>query len=449
MTTDTNPQDFYLAEFQKMEQGLNGVATSPFHAVRKQALSQFQEIGFPSQEQEEWKYTNTRVFRNSPFKQVSSPARLELTKEQVREQYAPYSDLTLLTFVDGFFSESLSDEFPTGVKLGTIQAELHKQDSELVELLCTHFAKTADTNEHGFIALNTALVQDGALLTVEANQEIAKPICTIFLSSGSEENLASYPRLLLKLEKGAKAEVIEAYHALKDVAYVTNSVSEILLDQEARLEHSRLVFENSAALHVSKLALVQKSNSHFQSSVFNFGGSTIRNDISATLDGEYIESRLNGLNIGSKNQRVDNSTVIDHAKPNSESFELYKGIYADKSQGAFSGTIIVRPDAQKTNAEQSSKSLLLSDTAGANARPQLKIWADDVKCTHGATVGELDEEGLFYLRSRGIRQEEAKNLLIHAFASDVIKEVKSPELREYLENKLMQKLVELGKTEAE
>lgn len=235
-------------------------------------------------------------------------------------------------------------------------------------------------------------------------------------------------------------EVIETYAGINDGGYFTNSVTEIFAKPGAKVRHAKLGFESAQALHLGKIGVRQERDSSVATLAFTIGGALVRNEVDPVLDGTGCEGVLNGLTILDDTQHVDNCTVIDHAQPNSESHELFKGIYLGKSRGVFSGTIIVRQDAQKTNAIQNNQSLLLSDEASIETKPQLKIWADDVKCTHGATVGQLDEDAMFYLRSRGIPLEAARNMLVHAFASDVLREETNESLRAYLETRLLQKL---------
>lgn len=437
----------YLADFDKLERTLNGMSGSHYHLLKKNALELFQQQGFPSQQQEAWKYTNTRVFRNQPFKLAQPGTAVELSLQDIHQKYMPGLSCYLITFIDGIYAQDLSDTLPADVQVSSLRSLLHaKQDErnlELFSLLDKRFASLASREQHGFVALNTALSSDGLIIHLCPGQKLEQPIFVLFLSTAYEAQIASYPRILISLDRGAEAQVFEAYHALQDREYVCNSVAEVFIAEQANLEHCRIVCEAPSGMHISRLSVEQKSNSNFQTSVFNFSANLIRNEVQLRVDGEQIVSRLNGLTLASSNARVDNSTVIEHLKPSSESFELYKGIYADRSQGAFSGTIVVHPDAQKTNSMQSSKSLLLADTAQSSTRPQLKIWADDVKCTHGATVGELDQEAMFYLRSRGISESLAKGMLIHAFGSDVIKELKNDSLREFLEQELVGRLAAL------
>ena len=282
---------------------------------------------------------------------------------------------------------------------------------------------------------------------------IEHPLQVLYLSTGSSQSSFIPVRNLIVAEAGSSLQVIESYASLANHRtdaehYFTSAVTEVVCREDAVVEHTKIQHEGKQAAHIARLHVHQSARSTFTSHVFNFGGKLVRNEIHPVLDGERIECYLNGLTVISAEQHTDNTTIIDHAKPNCFSRELYKGIYGGSSSGAFSGTIIVRPDAQKTNAIQSNNSLLLTGDATIDTRPQLKIWADDVKCTHGATVGQLDEDALFYMRSRGINEQLAKALLIHAFASDIVSHITRQPIRDFMEQQLIERLrEELGVAE--
>lgn len=405
--------------------------------LRKKAFQSFLNQGLPSTRDEDWKYTSLSVLEKANFLATSTSPAASVSKEQI-EQYL-LSDLskTHLVFVDGAFSAELSSVVEQdGLTVCSIKALASNSANKTFE---KYFSTSVGAAKPLF-SLNTAYVADGAFVQIQKGVELAQPIHLVFLCSGAVEKATNNSRVLIVAEENSKAEIIESYIGLKDSEYLTSNVTEVFLEKSASVHHYRIVREAKNAIHISNLEAHQQSNSRFLTHAFNFDGKLIRADINAVLDGEEIFSGLYGLNVLSANQQIDNNTVLDHAKPHCESDEQYRGIYADKSRGIFSGTIIVRPDAQKTNAIQSNQSILLSDDAESNSRPQLKIWADDVKCTHGATVGQLDENALFYLRSRGIPKAQARNILVHAFASDVVNQVEHEILREYLEGLLSAKL---------
>ena len=289
--------------------------------------------------------------------------------------------------------------------------------------------------------MNTAFMFDGVFVEIEKNAQIASPIVVRWIASEKSEKTLFSPRLFLKAGAHSKATIVERFESEKpNTTYLTNAVVESTVGEGAILTHYRVQQESLKAFHISSIRAEIEQNSSFLTHTFSFGSQLARNDVQVRMNGANCQVIMNGLSALQGDQHVANSTLLDHAKPHCESHELYKGIYGGTSEGVFSGTIIVREDAQKTNAIQSNRSLLLTDTATVNTRPQLKIWADDVKCTHGATIGQLDLDGMFYLRSRGISEVEAKNLLIHAFASEVIATVDHDGLRVELEELLSEKL---------
>lgn len=405
--------------------------------LRKKAFQAFLNQGLPTTRDEDWKYTSLSVLEKANFLAANTSSLGSVSKDQI-EQYL-LSDLskTCLVFVDGAFSSELSSVVEQeGLTICSIKALASSPAKATFE---KYFSTSVGAAKPLF-SLNTAYVADGAFVQIKKGVKLAQPIHLVFLCSGVVDKATNNARVLIVAEENSKAEIIESYVGLKDSEYLTSNVTEVFLEKSASVHHYRIVREAKSAIHISNLEAHQESNSRFLTHAFNFDGKLIRADINSVLDGEGIFTGLYGLNVLSADQHIDNSTVLDHAKPHCESDEQYRGIYADKSRGIFSGTIIVRPDAQKTNAIQSNQSVLLSDQAESNSRPQLKIWADDVKCTHGATVGQLDDNALFYLRARGIPKIAARNILVHAFASDVVNQVEHKQMRDYLESLVDQKL---------
>jgi len=288
--------------------------------------------------------------------------------------------------------------------------------------------------------LNTALFADGAFLYVPPGDVVETPIHVMFVSTDEGRPTMAHPRVLAVIGENAKASVIESYVGPGDARYFTNAVTEIVVGENGSLDHYKIQRESLHAYHVATMQVLQKRNARFQSHSVSFGGSIVRNDIVAVLDGEGVDCTLNGLYLGDGRRVVDNHTTIDHAKPHCGSREIYKGILADHARAVFNGKIIVRPDAQKTDAKQTNKALLLSEDATINTKPQLEIFANDVKCTHGAAVGQMDDEAIFYLRARGLGLNEARNLLVHAFAGDVLNRMPLEALRTRVEGVLLQLL---------
>jgi Fe-S cluster assembly protein SufD len=374
--------------------------------------------------------------------------------------------------VNGLYQPALStvDTLPRGVKVGSLAAALDT-DFERVE---THLARCARFEDHAFVALNTALMEDGAFVHIPRGVVVEEPIHLLFIGTAGADPMVSHPRNLIVAEENSQATVIESYVGGQvfgcsgvqvfgsdkdapafDVAgpehlntrtpehpipYFTNAVTEIIAAENAVLDHYKVQRESEAAFHVATLQVQQGRSSNFTSHSISVGGALVRNDIRVVLDGPGGEATLNGLYIVNGRQHVDHHTVIDHAKPHCNSHELYKGILDGHATAVFNGKIYVRPDAQKTDAKQTNQNLLLSRDAVIDTKPQLEIFADDVRCTHGATVGRLDEDALFYLRSRGIGLAEARSLLTYAFASDVLARIKVEPLRTQLEELLFARL---------
>ncbi len=444
---DMNKLVWSAAGFQSFEQGLNGQANAPLHALRKRAFNQFEKVGFPTTKNEDWKYTNIsritdHTFALPPLEFDSAEAAKLLEAANLEAETA-----SKLVFVNGRFSAELSEvnESPVGFRVRSISEALKSGDDDQDRLLIEECLGSVASYEHeSFVALNTAFVSDGALIVVEDEAKIDKPFQLVFLTTSDADNALSNSRVLVSLGEKSKSSLVECFVGAEDTEYLANSVLEVHAMQSAEFEHTRLQLESSKAYHVSNVSAAQASSSKFTSSCFSLGGKLVRNNASSVLRGEEIVATFNGLSVLGSEQHVDNNTLLDHAMPNSESHELYKGIYGDKSRGVFCGTIIVRPDAQKTNAFQSNSGLLLSDDASFDTKPQLKIWADDVKCSHGATVGQLDENGLFYLRSRGIPETSARRILVRAYASDVVSQVTSESVRGLVDRFIDSKLAAIG-----
>lgn len=407
----------------------------PLLARRKEALRAFNELGVPTRRNEAWKYTDGMQFLQSPDTKAVETTSADIAK--MADAACPERpDCYALYFLNGHFLTQLSDSAEVdGLTIESLAPSAISEEAK------ARLATSEILQEQAFARLNDIRFDSGVRITVGKNVQLDKPIVVYSLFTGAADGMMLYPRMLIELAEGASAEIVEmSYGSEETTAYSCFSVVECNVATNASLVQ-HVVNQHSLRAKVYRaVALEQGKDSRATLGVFNFGGSTVRNELYSKIAGENADSRLLGLNILNDKQHVDNHTLLDHAVPHCESFELFKGVYDDASKGIFDGTIIVRPDAQKTNAVQSNQSLLLSDTATSNAKPQLKIWADDVKCTHGATVGQLDDTALFYLRSRGVPVEEARAMLIHAFASEVISEVTIEFLRENLGSLLSAKL---------
>jgi Fe-S cluster assembly protein SufD len=432
MTAVLDEKDVYRAHFADFEKGLPGGTRGPLHRLRQAALERFAALGFPTLEDEEWRFTSVAPLARAPFRlagpQAVTPERLE----RVALRTGPGSRLV---FVNGRYVPELSSvgHLPDGVILGSLAAAL-RDHPEQVE---PHLARHADYEDQAFTALNTAFLHDGAFLVVPRGKVVEEPIQLLFVATAPAGPAVAHPRALIVLGTSSQARVVEGYAGLGEGVTFTNAVTEVVAGENATLDHYKVQREGRQTFHVHTLQVHQSRSSTFANHAVTLGGSLVRNEINAVLAAEGCSCTLNGLYLASGRQHVDNHTVIDHALPHCESHELYKGILDGQAHGVFNGKIYVRQDAQKTDAKQTNQTLLLSADATINTKPQLEIFADDVKCTHGATVGQLDAEAVFYLRSRGLGREQARRLLTFAFANDIIGRVRVEPLRAQLEEALL------------
>lgn len=436
METVTNTPAWARDSFAAIAAGMG----DPFQVVRAAAFERFRALGLPTTAQEEWRYTNVAPLGRAHF-------RLPSTRAVTAEVLASYTPAGLeahrLVFVNGAFEPALSSggALPTGLTVGSLRSAWSGNGSAaLAPLVEANLARHAAFDDHPFVALNTALVTDGAIVRISRGKAVERPVHILHVSTDEAGDIVTAPRVLVVAEDGATATILESFISSGAGSAVTTAVTEIVAGENAEVHHYKVQEESPATYHLSTIQIAAATAARVRTATFSFGSRLARNEVNAVMRGTDSFTGMFGLTVIGSEQHVDNHTVLDHAAPRCESRELYKGVYADSSSGVFNGTIIVRPDAQKTNAFQSNRALLLSDEASIDSKPQLKIWADDVKCTHGATVGQLDEAGLFYLRSRGIPYPAARAMLIHAFASEVVSEVGLEPLKGYLERRLTEKL---------
>ena len=389
MTAVAEQTGEWLSEFTRVP-----AADGWLQALRERAFARFSELGFPTTHEEEWRFTNVSPIARTTFRSVGCDR--------------------LLTY-------------PNPVQ------ELSAEEAE------RHLARYAAFDLHPFVALNTAFLTDATMLRIPAGAVIEKPIEISYTVAAAEEPTAFHPRLLIVVGANAQCTIVETFQG--SGLYLTNAVTEIVAGEGAVVDHYKVQQESVEAYHVATMAAALGRSANFSTHSISLGGALVRNDVNAVLS-EGTEAVVNGLYLANGTQHVDNHTVIDHAKPHGTSHELYKGILDGKAHAVFNGRIIVRKDAQKTDSKQTNKNLVLSDDAVIDTKPELQIHADDVRCTHGATIGQLDAESLFYLRSRGIGKDDAKNLLTYAFAQDIVDRIKVPSLRDSLERILFEKFHE-------
>lgn len=426
-------KDWYISNFQLMERGLNGGASSALHKFRKEAIEKFETLEFPTSKTEEWRFTNISPLLKYNFKPSMLIDKTKLSRKDIEQFLIPGLDAYTAVFVDGFFSKELSN-MPSlkGVKAATLK-EIEP------EYITNNLGKTAQV-ESVFDALNASLLSDGLFVEIADNVILEKPIYMLFISGAKENYILSQTRNVIIAGNNSQAKIIEGYYSLNDNKNFTNTVSEVLLKDNAIVDYYRVQQESGEAYHISKVKVNQLNNSVFNLKTFTFGNALVRNEVYAGLNGQGAEAHLYGAYIADEERLVDNFTVVDHLKPHCTSNQLYKGILDGKSRVVFSGRIRVEKDAQKTNAYQSNKNLALSSEALVDSKPQLEIFADDVKCTHGATIGQLEDEAMFYLQSRGISEATARMILIQAFTAEILDSVEIESLREYLNLAMTNKL---------
>jgi Fe-S cluster assembly protein SufD len=390
--------DVYLSSFAEGEKQQE----QPWlRRLRQAAMDRFAELGFPTYDLEDWKFTSVAPIAKVPF-QPAQPAAGDSVRAKLAE--LPLADFGCprLVFVNGYFSQELSwlHALPAGIRVSSLAAAL--QESSGAPVLEEHLSRYARYDNHAFVALNTAFLRDGAFIEIPKGVVAGKPIHLLFVTTAAGRPAVAHPRNLILVARDAQASFIESYVSLSDQVHFTNAVTEIVAGENAVVEHYRIQQESPRAFHIATVQIYQDRSSSFTSHNISLGAAIARNDVNTVLDAEGAECALNGLYMVDGVRHVDNHTSLDHAKPHCASREVYKGILDGKAMAVFNGKIIVRKDAQKTDAKQTNKNLLLSPDATINTKPQLEIYADDVKCTHGATIGQLGEELIFYLRSRGI-----------------------------------------------
>lgn len=433
-------ENSYRVAFRALQDAAQIDSAAWLQRLRTSAMDQFAELGFPSVKDEEWKYTNVAPIAGIDFK----PALLQTAAEGEFdiEQLAPFrceeTAQSELVFLNGILRKDLSSWSAIPEEIVAIDLAEAIANERYREIVWKHLAQHADYVVDGFTALNTALVSHGAFVYIPNNAVVKTPLHLLFISDGAQT--ASFPRVLVVGGENSSATVIESFGCVNDSRYFTNAVVEVVLKDGARLEHYKVQREGVEAFHVATTAVDLGANSSYDTTTINFGARLSRHDVQVTMDNEGAECRVDGLYLVTEGQHTDTHSVIDHRKPHCTSHQLYKGILDGKSRAVFNGKVFVRHDAQKTDAMQTNKNLLLSNEARVDTKPQLEILADDVKCAHGAAVGQIDEEELFYLKARGIHPDLARNLLTYGFAEEVIGKIKVDSIRNQLDEAVLHRL---------
>ena len=420
----------YFEGFVEFEKNAPGNDITWLKELRQEAITRFAELGFPTTGDEDWRFTNTAPIARTSF-QLSDNGHVRISQNELKSLTFPGLEYTRLVFVNGRYSEENSNliHLPDNVKILSLTRAIEYENGLLEE----HLSRYADYKKDAFLALNTAFLEDGALVYIPSGTVLKEPIQILYISTEVDAPTLYHPRNLIVMGDNCEAVIVEHYAALSDSLYFSNAATEAVVGRNSVLRHYLVECESKRAFNISTLRIQQGRSSSVTSNSILLGGALVRNNVHPVLAGEGSECFINGLFMSTGRQHMDNYMRVEHASPHCDSRQLYKGILDGRSRGVFHGRIIVHKDAQKTDAKQTNRNLLLSDQAQIDTKPQLEIYADDVKCTHGATIGQLDENAIFYLRSRGISLESARALLLFAFTSEILERVKVEQIRNYLE----------------
>ena len=420
-------------------------------ARRQAARERFAELGFPTRKNENWHYTSVNPIVEAGYTQLTTPSG-NVTSAALAPFLFDQPDWPLVVFLNGRYSAELStpaDQLPEGVRvatLGALLSEGQEAPEEVRELVREHLLAIADTQENAFTALNAALAADGVVVAIGSEMVVDTPIHLIFVTDPAADSRAMHTRNLVVAGRHSRASILESYVGLGGAAYFMNAVTEVVVDAGATLNHVKVQRESDRAFHIGTADASQGRDSHYQHFSFATGAALSRTNVHTLLGGEGCGATLNGLYMLDGEQHCDHQTRIEHKEPNCFSREVYKGLLAGRSHGVFNGKVYVHPEAQKTDGKQENNVILLSETAQIDSKPELEIYADDVKCTHGATVGQLDETALFYMKSRGVDATTARQLLTYAFAADVIETIEQEAVRDGLESLTLERFtgIEVG-----
>jgi Fe-S cluster assembly protein SufD len=408
---------------------------SPIHDVRSEAIKTFEEKGFPNKKDEAWKYTSLNSILKHDYS-VFPKTENALEYPDVKKYFIHDIDSYKIVFIDGKYSSHLSQTTHDGMDICLMSAALTKPKYRI--LIENYFNKIA--SKDSLSSLNTAFSSEGAYIHIPKNKLVHKPIQILHFSTGHESALMLQPRNLIVVDENSHVQIIERHQSLTNNPILTNSVTEIFANKRAIIDYYKVQNDNENASLIDNTFINQKQESVASVHTFSFGGKLTRNNLNFFQNGERVDSTLKGVTIIGNKQHVDHNTLVHHIEPNCESHQDYKGIFGDSATGVFNGKVIVDKEAQKTNAYQANNNILISDKASVNTKPQLEIFADDVKCSHGCTIGQLDESALFYMRSRGIPEKEAKALLMFAFSNNVLSSVKIPEIKQRITKIIAAKL---------
>ena len=444
MITATQQLESYLESFSEFEKLAAGHALAWLRKLRRDAFARFCEVGFPTTHDEDWRFTNVSSIAQTPFRLARS-SRVQVSQQQL-EPYRIAGVASQLVFLNGRFAFELSslEKLPDGVKVSSLAEEISSDPGAIQQ----HFSRYVDIRRDAFCALNTAFAEDGAYVRIPRSTLVEEPIYLLFVSTRDDAPSMSHPRNLIVAEEDSQATFVEDYVSFDDGAAFCNTVTELVAGDHTVLAHYMIEREHKQAFNISTLRIQQGRSTNVVSHSVLLGGALVRNNVHPVLAGEGGECLINGLFIGNGHQHLDNYMLVEHTSPRCGSRQFYNGILDGHAHGVFHGRIIVDKAAQKTDAKQTNRNLLLSDEAQIDTKPQLEIYADDVKCTHGATIGQIEGDALFYLRSRGIDEVSARKLLLFAFASECLDRMKSGPVRRHVEELINHCLLQMASSAA-
>jgi Fe-S cluster assembly protein SufD len=435
-------KDKLIASFMAFENKVSVNTDSDFHKLRSQAMHQFEKVGFPTKKEDDWKYTSLKKLLKHDYTLFPDLPKHELELKEVDNFFLKGIDSYKIVFVDGVFNPFLSETTHKNMDVCLLSSAINKTKYRII--FENYFNKIA-SKEDGITNLNTAFSSEGAFIHIKKNIVTEKPIQIIYFTTKQEKEVLLQPRNLIIVDENSQVKIVERHQSLSNNVVLTNTVTEIFAGKRAHVDYYKVQNDTQKSSLIDTTSIEQKKQSVVSVHTYSLGGDLIRNNLSFYQKGEQVQSFLNGVILLSDQQHVDNQTNVFHLSPNCESHELYKGIYTDKATGVFNGKVIVDQLAQKTDAFQQNDNILLSDEATINSKPQLEIFADDVACSHGCTIGQLDKNALFYMQQRGIPQKEAKALLLYAFNNDVVSKITIPVLKNKITQLISEKLgVDLG-----
>ena len=433
-------KDKLLSSFMVFEDRVNHQSKN-INEIRNNAIKTFQQKGFPTKRDEDWKYTSLNALLKHDYT-ISPQQESAIEFKDVKKYFIHDIDTYKIVFIDGKYSSFLSETTHDGIDVCLMSSALNKPKYKII--IDSYYNQAAKA-DHSLTSLNTAFASEGAYIHIPRNKVVEKPIQIVHFSTGNEASMMLQPRNLIVVDENSHVQIIERHQSLTSNVVLTNSVTEIFANKRAIVDYYKIQNDNQNASLIDNTFISQKQSSNASVHTFSFGGKLVRNNLQFFQKGERIDSTMKGITIIGDKQHVDHNTLVHHIEPNCESHQDYKGIFGDRSTGVFNGKVVVEKEAQKTNAFQANNNILVDDKATINTKPQLEIFADDVKCSHGCTIGQLDKDALFYMRSRGIPEKEAKALLMYAFANNVLESVKINAIKTRINKLIAQKLgVNLG-----